>query len=191
MMENRFMTIPAKQILILSIMDGGEGVALRSMAEQIGIHVEWYGIGMARDLFEVLNRQASYDLVVFCCHGKDGRMVMPELEGSLYKDQPFRGDMTPEDVRGLLGLQGQKVFSTGCATGEEKMASAFLDAGCAWYLAPSGYPDGAAALVFAVNFLHLHLNRGFTADDAVNKAQHEREGDHVFTLYGRNHKERS
>ena len=177
------MTIPSKRIMLLAIEDGNEGYAIRCLAEQLGISVEYYGIGMACDVVDLLNRKQSFDLVLLCCHGSQGGIAMPELAESLYRDQPFRGPMMPQHVRATLDLTGKKVFSTGCSTGAKEMVEAFLDAGCEWYLAPRDDPDGNAGTVFTVNFLYHHLCRGLDAAQAVAAARREDDESGLYTLF--------
>ena len=65
------------------------------------------------------------------------------------------------------------------------MASAFLDAGCDWYIAPVEDPDGAAAHVFAVNFVYNYFCRDLSVAVAVSASQNENDDSRFFALYER------
>jgi hypothetical protein len=177
------MGLPEKSILLLSIEDCHEAEVLRAFSEQLFLRVEMYGIGESKDVVQLLNGGHQTDLIVLACHGKDGNIVMPEVGEGLKAKQPFPGNMRPEHVREFLKLDGQRVFSTGCATGTPEMAAAFLDAGCDCYLAPTDYQDGTASLVFAVNFLYHYLSRGSDVENAVSIARREDDESRFFRLY--------
>ena len=108
---------------------------------------------------------------------------MPELNDDLKARQPFAGSMKPEHVRQFLKLDGQKVLNTGCSTGNSGMASAFLDAGCQWYIGPVDDQDGTASFVFVVNFLYHHLCRNLGVEEALLVTRREDDESKFFKLY--------
>ncbi|MGZ0147395.1 hypothetical protein ACXJJ3_10005 [Kribbella sp. WER1] len=59
------------------------------------------------------------------------------------------GKLTAADAR----LTGKTIINLGCDT--NALASAFHTAGVAHYIAPTGAPDGTAALAFVTNLLFL------------------------------------
>ncbi len=177
------MVQPTKKITILGIEDYDAGVRLRAAAEMLFLNVEWIGIGEAKDVTDLLNARLETDLVVLSCHGDDGDVIMPELHDDLKARQPFAGNMKPEHVRQFLKLDGLKVLNTGCSTGNSEMASAFLDAGCQWYIGPVDDPDGAAGFVFVVNFLYHHLRRNLGVEKALLVARREDDESRFYKLY--------
>ena len=178
------MVLPTQRILIVAIEDDGEAHALREVAERFSATVDFVGIGETRDVIETLNASPGLALVVLCSHGKDGAMLMPELEESLASQQPFQGPLTPDHVRRHLKLRGCRLLCTGCSTGVAEMGAAFLDAGCEWFVAPDGYPDGAETFMFTTRFLYLLLHRGMNVGDAVEMARRDDNDRGVFRLYG-------
>jgi len=177
---------PTKSIKILGIDQvGGEAAAIRTFAEELFLRVELYGIGENRDIPELLNEDRQSDLIVLVCHGDDGNIVTPQLDDSLRSRQPFWGHMNAEHIRDFLKLDGQRILNTGCSTGVEEMASAFLDAGCEWYVAPVDYPDGTAGFVFVVNFLYQLFGRGLSVEEALSIATREDDDSRFFRLYRR------
>jgi hypothetical protein len=66
-------------------------------------------------------------------------------------------------------LQGQTVVSTGCVTGTSAFAKAFLVQGANTYIAPKGYPEASATLLFAVNFYYFLLVKKLSVKQAYQK----------------------
>ncbi len=178
------MALPTQRILIVAIEDGGEAHALREVAERFFATVDFVGIGETRDLIETLNAGQDVALVVLCCHGKDGAILMPELAEPLASQQPFQGPLTPDHIRTHVTLHGRRILCTGCSTGVAQMGAAFLDAGCEWFVAPDGYPDGAETFMFTTHFLYLLLHRGMNVGDAVEMARRAENDRGLFRLYG-------
>jgi hypothetical protein len=152
---------------LVAIDDGDQPGALRSVIEQHGIQTRTFFIGQARHLVLVLSGEEGVlaPYVVLSCHGDDG-IVLPQLADEIESWQPVHGRMRPQDVREHVRLQGQTVICTGCDTGNEEMADAFLDAGAGAYLAPTGAPFGYAS-VMAPALLFYVLTQGGSLDEAV------------------------
>lgn len=145
--------------------------ALRSALEEFGIQVNLRSIGQSRHILAALGGDrpvAPY--VIVSCHGEDGRILLPELGGSIARAQPFNDSMGPEQIRKHLRIPGSIVISTGCETGRAPLAQAFLDAGARGYFAPSDAPDGHDAFLAAL-ILFYELTSGHTLQDAVERVQ--------------------
>ena len=82
--------------------------------------------------------------------------------------QPFHGSLGPDEVRSITALDGPVVITTGCGTGTDALAQAFLDSGASAYVAPVGAPFGYAS-VFAPLFLFYELTEGRTLEQAVDR----------------------
>jgi hypothetical protein len=108
---------------------------------------------------------------------------MPDIHESLWDMQPFVGSMTPRHVRDHLALAGARVLNTACSSGKQDMASAFLDAGCEWYVAPTGDIDSTASFIFAVNFMYYHLTLGVEPERAVSIVGSAEDDTGSFRLY--------
>ena len=67
-------------------------------------------------------------------------------------------------------LRGQVVIATGCDTGTEALAAAFLAAGAKSYIAPTHSPMGYAS-VFAAAYLFYELTEERGLTEAIAKLQ--------------------
>ncbi|WP_431985431.1 hypothetical protein [Streptomyces qinglanensis] len=125
-----------------------------------------------RHLADVLNgtlSQAKH--LIFSCHGDDRGMILDRLAPELEGQQPFNDVLTPGLVAELGCSPRSAVLSTGCTTGTDALARAFLDGGCAAYLAPRRSPGGAAVLAFVSAFYYQVLTLGASLADAVTGAR--------------------
>lgn len=154
------------EVDLLAIGDG-DATAMRGVLEGFGVRVNYFPIGQPRHLVAALGGErpvAPY--VVLACHGDEGVILVDELAEELAAFQPFDGNLGPAEVRTHLRLPGSVVIATGCDTGNEALAAAFLDAGAGAYLAPTHGPFGYAS-VFAPLFLFYELTELRTLEDAV------------------------
>jgi hypothetical protein len=172
----------SKRLLILQIVDGNEGYALRAIAEQFGIRVDWRGIGSANDLVEEV-KSSRHDLVLFSCHGLNGSLCMPELVPSVAAKQSFTGSLGPDEVRRYLTFHGQPVLCLGCSTGNPALTDAFTSSGAGWYVAPQVEIEGAASTRFAVEFLYQLFARGVGPDQAFGAARRQDDDSQHFGIW--------
>lgn len=89
---------------------------------------------------------------MICCHGDELGIVLEGLAPEADLGEPPPDRLTPELVRQHANLRGRVVVPTSCVSGSLEMAGAFLDAGCAAYIAPDGYPY--SALLFLHHLYH-------------------------------------
>ncbi|MFD4402261.1 hypothetical protein ACFWPH_05795 [Nocardia sp. NPDC058499] len=142
---------------------------VRVSLEQFGIRVNYFPIGQSRHLTAALgSARPVAPYVVLSCHGSDGRILLQELDGPVADAQPFLDELRPEHVRKYLRIPGSTVICTGCDTGEETLAQAFLDAGARRYFAPTDSPDGHSAFL-AVLLLFYELTAGRDMAHAVDR----------------------
>ena len=152
-----------------------DGPAVRSLLEQFGLRVNLFPIGQAHHLVTALSEGRGAEFVVLDCHGVDGAVVLPELSPELEREQPFRGVLTGDDLRGFARFDGATVISTGCGTGTPELADAVLACGAAGYVAPAGYPEGHASF-FALSYLFYAVAEGRSVAAAVERlAGHDTE----------------
>lgn len=151
---------------------GGEPYALRSMLAEYRADVRLLPVGSPSHLAEVLNGAVSRAAhLVFSCHGDERGILMDPLAPEIAAQQPFNDVLTPEIVTELGCPPRTVVFSTGCMTGTDALARAFLDGGCSAYIAPQGYPEGTAVLAFASAFYYQALALGASLPDAAAGAK--------------------
>jgi len=150
----------------------GEPYALRSLLAGYGADVRILPVGTPRHLADVLNgtlSQAKH--LVFSCHGNDRGIVLDRLAPELARQQPFNDVLTPGIVAKLGCSPESAVLSTGCMTGTDALARAFLSGGCSAYVAPRRYPEGPAVLAFVSAFYYQMLVLGASLPDAVASAR--------------------
>ncbi|MEU0375058.1 CHAT domain-containing protein [Streptomyces sp. NPDC006283] len=164
---------------------GGEPYALRSMLAEYGTDVRVLPVGAPSHLAEVLNGTLSRaEHLVFSCHGDQRGMLMDPLAPEIAAQQPFNDVLTAEVVTELgCSPPREVVLSTGCMTGTDALARAFLNGGCSAYIAPQGYPEGAAALAFASAFYYQALACGASRPDAVAGARGLGRDTEMFRLW--------
>jgi hypothetical protein len=153
------------QVDIVDI-ESGDGDAVRTGLERFGIRTRRTHVGQARHLLAALTEHSDAEYLLMLCHGDEGAIVLPELAEEVEQYQPFHGRITPDDLRGFARLDGRVVIATGCETGHPDLAQAFLDAGAAAYIAPTGAPFGYASY-FAPISLFYDLTEQRTLDEAV------------------------
>lgn len=122
----------------------------------------------ARHLAAALGGGVNGEYVVLCCHGDDDRILIPELAEEMERFQPFHGSVGPDEIRNITALTASVVVITGCGTGTDTLAAAFLDSGASAYLAPVGAPFGYAS-IFAPLFVFYELTEGRTLHQAVDR----------------------
>lgn len=87
------------------------------------------------------------------------------------KEQPYNKVLTPNDLNDFLKLRGSLVVSTGCSTGTNEFAKAFLDNGASGYIAPNDDPEGTSAFLFVINFYYHLVVKNKTPDEALELAK--------------------
>ena len=159
--------------------------AIRSSLEACDVRVNLFQVGQARHVVSVLSgREGSSEFVIMDCHGADGNILLPDLSEEIEARQPFHGVLTADDLRSIVDLPGRTVLSTGCQTGNNELAQAFLDGGCDAYIGPAGGPFGHGAL-FAIVWIFYELTQMRSLDDAVARLQRHDDEQAMWRLYRR------
>ncbi len=164
-----------------------EAIALRGTLEYLGFVVALRPIGRPWDLINVLkgDKQTKIsDILVFCFHGKRGRLVVPKLAPDIYEVDEPRSDFSAQDIARYAAFDGQDIIATGCTLGHRAMASSFLQANARTFIGPIKYPDGNAVLFFATA-LFYYLSRGEDYFAAFEKAKNADSNAQQFKLYDR------
>lgn len=162
---------PYPQVTIINIADALEAIALRAALEWWNVEVHLRHVGAADQLVALLDGTIALSPLVFLmCHGDERGILLPELAPELEQAQPFSGAVGPDELRHVLQLPGCVVVNTGCATGTQELAAAFLDGGASVYMGPAGYPDAPASLFFCLAFAYGHLVRGYALAGAHRRA---------------------
>lgn len=149
--------------LIVLEWSGLESTALRGALEYFGYRVDTHWIGSRKEFIEVLKGKIpTADTIVISGHGDEdeGMHTCPD-------EKPLR----PQELVEVAKLNGKTVVSLGCSTGTEEFAQAFLKAGCTCYVAPTGYPFGNSALLFAIHIFYAMAQKKKTLTEAVEEAK--------------------
>lgn len=169
---------------LICIGDALETIALRASFDWWGIDGRLHLIGKASDLVALLD--GSYPLaqhVALMCHGVPEGIVLPELGEEFAARERYNRYLSPQDVAEFANLPGSVVLNTGCVTGTQAFADAFLQHGATHYIAPTDYPEGDAALFFALCFYYYHLIKRMSLEDAFSRARSADEETHMFRLF--------
>jgi hypothetical protein len=115
-----------------------------------------------------------------CCHGDERGIVLEGLASGDDPGVPPSDRLTAELIGRHARLHGRVVIASGCATRSAEMARAFLDTGCAAYIAPDGYPQ--SALLFLHRLYHeLAVGAGLSA--AAHAAIGQDDDSRLFRLW--------
>ena len=163
-----------------------ESHALRATLEYFGIQITIRWIGRPNDLIHILSGQdelRNMDYLILNFHGDDGRFCLNELADEVYeKDEPRIKFFTAQNLKKVAKLNGLKVISAGCSLGAKDLAQAILQSGAELYLAPKGYIDGNANLMFLIQFFY-EITNGKPICEAVEIARAINEETGLYQLY--------
>ena len=165
----------------LAVLEPIEAYALRAILEYEGLRVNWLPIATWEELQHLLEgTESPAEHLVICCHGDERGIVVEGLPPEDDAGVPPPARLTPELVRRHARLHGRVVIASGCAAGSAEMAYAFLDAGCAAYIAPDGYPQ--SALLFLHRLYH-ELAAGAELAVAADAARDQDDDGRFFRLW--------
>ncbi len=153
----------------------GEARLLREILESLGAQVRLDQIGNPHAFLDTLNDGFSADFSILSGHGKNGGLWFGEY-GEGVDTSPLKHGVLPADQ--ISGRLSGTVVSTACETGNSAWANVILGIGASSYIAPKGFPDGAAmaAILHALFFGLLHQNLPLSR--ALDRAQtHHSMGD--------------
>ena len=164
---------------------GNEPEAIRQVLESFGCLVLTKYIGRPNDFISVLNSSGPFDpdTVILCCHGDDGKIIMPDLDSTVYKDGEPRGNFSAAEIKRYLNLTNKTIINTGCTTGMSDLASAFSANNI--YIAPSDYIEGNAILPFMVDFFYQMIQHKLSVKDAWSHARSLDEDTALFAFYNK------
>lgn len=160
--------------------------AIRTALEYFGARVFMYWIGRPSDLMDVLTGEDLYpdmDLIILNFHGDEGQFVMPELDETVYEDNEPQDDFGPREIARFAKLDGKVVLGNGCTLGDPLLAQAFLDSGCSIYIGPDDYPDGNAALMFALRFCYEIIQNKRSVKEAFSIAKETDKETSMYQMY--------
>ena len=144
-----------KTVAIIGIEGNGCGGGLRHVLESFGYLVVMYWVGRPQHFIDILAGKmiTKFDFIVIKCHGDDGDIIMPELAEHIYFPDEPRGNFGFNEINKYLALEDTCIINTGCSTGVETMAKAFVKNNNI-YIAPNNDIEGDSGLVFVVLFFY-------------------------------------
>lgn len=150
-----------------------EALSIRQALEYFGYEVTLKWTGRPND-FTTFLRGKLFDnkinIFILCFHGQAGKFVMPKLSKELYFEDEEKGNIGHKIIGSNLLFKNKVVISTACNVGNIKISKAFTN-NKSTYIAPEGYIEGNAALIFVLTFMYnLNINHDIfkTFDSCVN-----------------------
>ena len=171
------------RIHILEIEAALEAQALRASAEYWGAQVGVTWVGNSAQIVDLLSQEPPHELILICAHGDQRGVLLPPLADEVKAHFPFHDVISPDDFASFMRLEGNVVLCSGCVTGTEAMARAFLSCGARSFIAPANYPDGSPALLFELMFVFTFLKNGGDVQAAFDVANQQVEGDDRFRVF--------
>jgi len=160
-----------------------EALAIRSSVEYLGYEVVTKWIGRPQDFLDFWQGKTfSRDtkLLLLCFHGKAGKFVMPRLAKDVYWEGEPKGDIGHALIENNL-LKQKTIISTACTVGNARIAKQ-ITKNKSRFIAPKGYVEGNAALIFTqLFFYNLLLNK--QVQTAFQKSAGLDEETGLFKLY--------
>jgi hypothetical protein len=178
MSPKRYHEAPLVKKVPVSIiaLPGGEAesTALRGVLEYFGYRVDMHLIGSRKEFIEILKGSIRTEqLIVLCCHGDNDGIVMGD-------EKP----VTPLDISQSIGLNSKSILNLGCSTGSKEFIDAFRkNAKCEAYIAPTGYPFGNTALLFAVHTLYACIQHKKKLKDSVKASRRFDKESAMFNIW--------
>jgi hypothetical protein len=149
-----------KTVTIIVVGDSFEANALRAVLENFNFRVTVHWVGSRKELLMLLDGTISIadELILLSCHGIEKGIEVPGEE-----------PLGPQELGQVAKVPNKTVINLGCKTGSPDFQQAFKQAGAAHYIAPDDYPEGSAAMVFAVNLFYF-IKVGRSLQEAVMQA---------------------
>ena len=160
-----------------------EALAIRSTVEYLGYEVVTKWVGRPQDFIDFWKGKTfSRDtkLLLLCFHGKAGKFVMPRLAKDVYLAEEPRGDIGYAGIEDNV-LKQKTIISTACTVGNTRTAEQIVK-NKSRFIAPKGYIEGNAALIFTQLFFY-HLLITQKIDPAFQKSVGLDEETGLFKLY--------
>jgi hypothetical protein len=170
-----------------------QAMAVRAVLEQFGLRIHFYHLIQKRHLLDFLaGDRVRSDYTVLCCHGicieEDGPHLLLNVIEQALPENPQDGEdgewhpvplrITPAWLAKHLKRGYGTFISTGCSTGQQEMAEAFLNAGYSAYIGCANDIDAGSGTLFVLSFFH-HLLAGerdwptetYNDEEAVERAR--------------------
>lgn len=150
---------------------GQQAAAIRSCLEDMSVRVNFFPVGLADHVVNVLaGKEHQSPFIILACHGDSGAILLPGLAEEIARFQKYVDRLGPNEIRQFGSIDGATVISTGCETGTDELASAFLDVGAKSYIAPTGAPFGYASTLVPI-LLFYEMTEMRPLEEAVSRLQ--------------------
>ena len=155
-----------KTVHIVCVECAPEAYAIRGAAEAFGAAVTVTWVGNSDQIVEYFASGPTHDLIVIAAHGDERGLLLPPLAEELRGKYRYFDHIAAADFASFARLRGNVVLNTSCCGGAPALANAFLAAGAGQYIGHPGYPDGNAALLYAIQFVYDALTPASDDDRA-------------------------
>lgn len=154
-------------VIIAAISESLEAHALRESLEQFGAQVNLISVGRPQHFIDLIQNPQDQYLIV-SCHGDDRGMLFPELHQDLAGKESFGAICSAQEITRYAQFDQQTIISTGCMTGSDALAEAYLASGAAVYVAPRGSPEAHSAFFFTTQLFYGLLIRELALPEAMS-----------------------
>jgi hypothetical protein len=169
------------RIALPALGDMGEALLLRALFESFGAEVHLRPVGRPSDFLTAFG--GAVDLAVISAHGDAGGLVFAEMalgvDDLVLPDNRF----TPGLLAGRLTGLPPVVISTACDS--VGFASVFFEGGAKTYLAPRGYPEGAAVPLLIGLAVYRLIKDGASWQSAIAAANSQFPDEDGFVVFER------
>jgi hypothetical protein len=145
------------------------------------VTVTW--VGNSGQVVEYLSQSPPHEVIVISGHGDERGLHLPELAEAIRDHYPYHDIIRPEDFASFLQLAGNIVINTSCFGGMPSLAQVFLERGAKYYIGPLDFPEGDAALMYALEFFYHYLRNNQCVEEAHRNASNHDDNRKQFELY--------
>lgn len=161
-----------------------EALAIRNILESFQLQTRIHYIGNADHFVSLFkDKNYLYKTIIISCHGKNKKMLLPQLAPQFEKEMPFHKALTAINFLEILNLNDQIIINTGCTLGTKEVASSFLNKGAEIYIGPKGYQEASCTIIFIVNLLYFHYVKNLPIITSFNKVQNLNKDTKLFKLW--------
>jgi len=167
-------------VTLAFIDDAMEAMLLRALFENLHCRVDWRPIGRPSDFFTAF--EGTGELGVVSGHGDEKGFVFPEMAPGIDSLTLPDNRISPALLEGFSRLP-PVLLSTACGSGTAAFAAAFHANGVGLYIAPMGYPDGAAVPILVGLAAYLVIERHLGWPEAIEQANSQLAPENHFRVF--------
>jgi hypothetical protein len=156
---------------IICVDDILASLALRSVFEYWGIHVNLHLIPTSKELVSLLKEGKKLsDYIILMAHGDQRGILLPPVSAEIAESYPYQDFISAQQMTSFIHVPDKIVISTACKMGSPDFVDTFLKAGCKAYIACEDYPEGNSALFYVIQLFYNLLDPISSLEEAHQKA---------------------